>query len=254
MKMLIQDKYVAAQFMSIELNISKDDLKKRYLVLVREYHPDVSKLPNATELLQKLNDAYNLLKEIVPLNIAPRTDIGPRDPYYTDLVNRMKGMSGFGFGFDSNFFEEMMRYNQRPKEDEDVKFFSKDDIERANRAAKNEKERFRQASQRAERMKEESYTFSNKDIDFEASRKAWNDKFNQPPPKQETNGDWKRSQAGNMYKNDILNNRTIVFICKTGKNVNKYKVMKVFTDGNKVYYDEVFESEDMAIIYADQMY
>lgn len=218
------DKYAAAKFMSIELSISKEDLKKRYLILVREYHPDVSTLPNATELIQKLNDAYNLLKEIVPININSGMGIDSEDTYidlFKHMSQQMSGMSGFG-GFDPMFFEQMMR---RPKpQEEDVKFFSKEDRDRFKA--------FQQASERAERMKEDSY--------------------NQPPPKQETKGDWKRSQAGNLYKTDLLGNRTIIFLNKTGK--IKYRIMKVFVDGEKVYYDEVFDNEDMAVIYADQMF
>jgi curved DNA-binding protein CbpA len=55
----------AASFMGIELTISKEDLKARYKDLALKYHPDVSDLPNATELIQKLNLAFEILYDNV---------------------------------------------------------------------------------------------------------------------------------------------------------------------------------------------
>ena len=57
--------------MGIQLHISKEDLKTRYKTLVKQYHPDVSELPNATELIQRLNVAFEILYDKVGSTSTP---------------------------------------------------------------------------------------------------------------------------------------------------------------------------------------
>jgi curved DNA-binding protein CbpA len=71
MKLSIQE---AASFMGIELTISKDDLKSKYKELAKLYHPDISTLPNATELIQKLNNAFEILYNNVGIKSNPSLD------------------------------------------------------------------------------------------------------------------------------------------------------------------------------------
>ena len=56
----------AAQFMGVQLSITKDELKSKYRDLVKQYHPDVSNHANSEELVKKLNESYRLLKDTVP--------------------------------------------------------------------------------------------------------------------------------------------------------------------------------------------
>lgn len=52
----------------VVLGVSKNEMdfnaiSKRYRVLVKHYHPDVCKLPNATEIMQCVNAAYDKAKQ-----------------------------------------------------------------------------------------------------------------------------------------------------------------------------------------------
>jgi hypothetical protein len=49
------------QILKLPENATIDDLKHAYRRLAYEYHPDVSKLPNARELFIELNEAYEYL-------------------------------------------------------------------------------------------------------------------------------------------------------------------------------------------------
>ena len=48
--------------LGVPQDASDADIKKAYRKLVRKYHPDVSKDPNADEMTSKINQAYNTLK------------------------------------------------------------------------------------------------------------------------------------------------------------------------------------------------
>jgi curved DNA-binding protein CbpA len=49
------------KILNIPVNATIDDLKHAYRTLAYEYHPDVSRLPNARELFIELNEAYEYL-------------------------------------------------------------------------------------------------------------------------------------------------------------------------------------------------
>lgn len=73
------------------LGVSKDasekDIKKAYRKLVRQYHPDVSDLPNADEKIAELNNAYETLR-----------DDEKRAQYDAMQSNPFAGQGGFGGG------------------------------------------------------------------------------------------------------------------------------------------------------------
>jgi len=49
------------EFMGLKRSCSEDDLRKRYLKLAREYHPDKG---GTNELFRKLKDAYDSIKSL----------------------------------------------------------------------------------------------------------------------------------------------------------------------------------------------
>lgn len=73
------------------LGVSKDadigEIKKAYRKLVRQYHPDVSKDPDADKKTSEINLAYNTLK-----------DPEKRAEYDEMLANPFKGQAGAGHG------------------------------------------------------------------------------------------------------------------------------------------------------------
>lgn len=55
--------FEALALMGLEPPVSLDDVKTRYKVLVKKYHPDQNRdLPEGEELLKKINMAYTILK------------------------------------------------------------------------------------------------------------------------------------------------------------------------------------------------
>jgi len=78
----------AANFMGIPLTITQEDLKAKYKELVKLYHPDISSLPNATELIQKLNLSFEILY---------------------DNVNAKPSINAF-FGFDQKSFKNQNEF------------------------------------------------------------------------------------------------------------------------------------------------
>lgn len=49
--------------LGVEKTASADEIKKRYRILARKYHPDVSKEPNAEEKFKEMREAYDVLKD-----------------------------------------------------------------------------------------------------------------------------------------------------------------------------------------------
>ena len=57
------DKQDFYDVLGVSRDASKDEIKKAYRKLSKKYHPDINKSPNATEMFQKINDAYEFLSE-----------------------------------------------------------------------------------------------------------------------------------------------------------------------------------------------
>ncbi|MEL6524705.1 MAG: DnaJ domain-containing protein, partial [Chloroflexota bacterium] len=49
--------------LGIQRNASKDDIKKAFRKLARQYHPDVSQEANAEEKFKEINEAYEVLSD-----------------------------------------------------------------------------------------------------------------------------------------------------------------------------------------------
>ena len=51
------------EVLGVQRNASKDDLKKAFRQLARQYHPDVSDAPDAEERFKEINEAYTVLND-----------------------------------------------------------------------------------------------------------------------------------------------------------------------------------------------
>ncbi len=51
------------EILGVDRNASKDDLKKAFRGLARQYHPDVSEAPDAEERFKEINEAYQILSD-----------------------------------------------------------------------------------------------------------------------------------------------------------------------------------------------
>ncbi len=49
------------EILGVAQDASRDDIKRAYRKMMRVYHPDINKDPDATAISQKINDAYDLL-------------------------------------------------------------------------------------------------------------------------------------------------------------------------------------------------
>lgn len=48
---------------NIPINFTEQELKTAYLELVKQYHPDLSKQPNAAEMFRTIQEGYNTLSD-----------------------------------------------------------------------------------------------------------------------------------------------------------------------------------------------
>ena len=94
------------EILGIPRNASSEDIKAAFRKLARQYHPDVSKEPNAEERFKEINEAYGVLSDpqkrarYDQFGRAGLGDIGGMPDYasmdFSDIFEEILG--GFGFG------------------------------------------------------------------------------------------------------------------------------------------------------------
>lgn len=80
------------EILGVSRSASPEEIKKAYRRLARQYHPDVSKEPDAEARFKEINEAYEVLSD------AEKRSVYDRFGY--------AGLSGGGFGFDVGGFRD----------------------------------------------------------------------------------------------------------------------------------------------------
>jgi len=96
------------EVLGIQKNASTDDIKSAFRKLARQYHPDVSKEPDAEEKFKEINEAYGVLSDpqkrarYDQYGRAGLGEMGGMPDYATmdfnDIFEEILGGFGFGFG------------------------------------------------------------------------------------------------------------------------------------------------------------
>jgi len=97
------------EILGVPRNASQEDIKSAFRKLARQYHPDVSKEPDAEEKFKEINEAYGVLSDpekrrrYDQFGRAGLGDMGGVDMRdytmdFSDLVEELFGSFGFGFG------------------------------------------------------------------------------------------------------------------------------------------------------------
>ena len=97
------------EILGVPRNASQEDIKSAFRKLARQYHPDVSKEPDAEEKFKEINEAYGVLSDpekrrrYDQFGRAGLGDMGGVDMHdytmdFSDLVEELFGSFGFGFG------------------------------------------------------------------------------------------------------------------------------------------------------------
>ncbi|MCB8966710.1 MAG: molecular chaperone DnaJ [Chloroflexota bacterium] len=112
--------------LGVQRSASKEELKKAYRKLARQYHPDVNKEDDASERFKEINEAYEVLSDDNKRTIY--------DQYgHAGMSNGGAGFSGFeGFGSVADIFEEFFgagfgsgggrRRRQGPRRGSDLRY------------------------------------------------------------------------------------------------------------------------------------
>jgi len=82
--------------LGIPQNASKEEIKKAYKQLSKQYHPDVNNAPDAETKFKEINNAYETLTKLQPHTI-PRFNPGP----FVN-IDFMKHFNSFDFSNSSN--------------------------------------------------------------------------------------------------------------------------------------------------------
>ena len=84
------------KILGVNKNANDEDLKLAYKQLVKRYHPDISKEPNAEEKLKEITEAYAVLSD--PSKRQQYDMFGSNGPQGSGFSSQ--GFSGQGFNFD----------------------------------------------------------------------------------------------------------------------------------------------------------
>ena len=142
---------------------SIEDIKRAYKAFTRKYHPDISKDPNATEIMKRINLAYEVL-----------SNPARREEYNRQLRTRKQGSdNNSGTNNTAKKSSSEAEESARRRQAEEEKRRREEYARRAEEARKRERER-REAEERerARRKAEEEYYRKQAELRAENERRA----------------------------------------------------------------------------------
>jgi hypothetical protein len=71
--------------LGLETNADIDDIKKAYRIKAKEFHPDVNKSDNSSEMFMKINEAYEFLIRYHTANLFLKNN---KEEIYKDWIRR----------------------------------------------------------------------------------------------------------------------------------------------------------------------
>ena len=88
--------------LGLENTATLDEIKKTYRVLAKQYHPDVNKAPNATEIFNAISESYEILSDERQraeydehsVHGAPKQNVGSKRAKASGGVSTGQGQEG----------------------------------------------------------------------------------------------------------------------------------------------------------------
>lgn len=95
------------QILGVDKNATQDEINKAYRAKAKQWHPDVNKAPNATEMFEKITKAYEVLKDPQKRKMYDQFGAGAAEGNGAGGFNagNFNGFSGGFGGFDG--FEDI---------------------------------------------------------------------------------------------------------------------------------------------------
>ncbi len=93
------------EILGVSRTATQEEIKAAFRRLAREYHPDVSKHPDAEERFKEINEAYAVLSD--PQKRAAYDRFGHAGVGRGDVGSGFGGARDFGFGDFADLFEEL---------------------------------------------------------------------------------------------------------------------------------------------------
>lgn len=102
------------EVLGVGKDASKDEIKKAFRKLARQYHPDVNKNPDAPQKFKEVKDAYEVLSN--PEKRANYDQYGEADPNQQQGGFGGQGFSGADFGGFGDIFDQIFNGGSRRRD------------------------------------------------------------------------------------------------------------------------------------------
>lgn len=91
------------EVLGVSKNATKDDIKKAYRKLAKEYHPDKNKSPDAESKFKEIQEAYDVLSDDQKRKAYDQYGFAGTQAYGESFGGGFSPFGGFETGFDSSF-------------------------------------------------------------------------------------------------------------------------------------------------------